>query len=206
METELKAMNPEPPKPDLPEPRRDDGSSKDDRPLLKSESGRISNENHHLEEMEKKFAAFVRNDVYGTMGRGELPLVEKVLLGIALVTLVPIRVMIAMSILLLYYVICRICTLFSAPNRDEVVEGEEQEDFAHMGGWRRAVIVLCGRFLSRLMLFVLGFYWINETYRDIQQPQPQPQSQSQSQSQPQDDKSSTQVCLYARATCFDYCS
>ncbi|KAF5943262.1 hypothetical protein HYC85_020904 [Camellia sinensis] len=36
--------------------------------------------------------AYVRNDVYGTMGRGELPWAEKFLLGIALLTLVPIRV------------------------------------------------------------------------------------------------------------------
>jgi len=63
--------------------------------------------------------------------------------------------------LLLYYTICRICTLFSVPNREE----GDQEDYAHMGGWRRNVIVQCGRALSRAMLFVFGFYWINQTYR-----------------------------------------
>ena len=78
-------------------------------------------------------------------------------------TLVPIRLLVAFTILVVYYLICRVCTLFSAPNR----EGEdEQEDYAHMGGWRRAVIVQCGRFLSRALLFTLGFYWINVTYRD----------------------------------------
>ncbi|XP_052306352.1 lysophospholipid acyltransferase LPEAT1 isoform X6 [Populus trichocarpa] len=171
METELKSMNPDPPKPEQPyTSSRDEGSySKDDRPLLKSEPNRVNSATteKNIEELEKKFAAFVRSDVYGPMGRGELPLVEKVLSAIAVVTLFPIRFVLALVILVVYYVICRVCTLFSAPNRDEE---EEQEDFAHMGGWRRAVIVWCGRFLSRLLLFVLGFYWICESYRDIELP------------------------------------
>ncbi|KAI5598314.1 hypothetical protein BDE02_02G123600 [Populus trichocarpa] len=171
METELKSMNPDPPKPEQPyTSSRDEGSySKDDRPLLKSEPNRVNSATteKNIEELEKKFAAFVRSDVYGPMGRGELPLVEKVLSAIAVVTLFPIRFVLALVILVVYYVICRVCTLFSAPNRDEE---EEQEDFAHMGGWRRAVIVWCGRFLSRLLLFVLGFYWISESYRDIELP------------------------------------
>ncbi|KDP38473.1 hypothetical protein JCGZ_04398 [Jatropha curcas] len=188
METELKDINLEPskskPQPQ-PQPEReqkpapDDGSGKDDRPLLKSDSNRISTES--IEELEKKFAAFVRNDVYGPMGRGELPLAEKVLLGIALVTLLPLRIVLAMTVLLSYYAVCRICTLFSAPNRDEE---EEQEDFAHMGGWRRTVIVWSGRFLSRTMLFVLGFYWIKETYRILEQPQNDDKDQSEEPERP----------------------
>lgn len=176
-------MNPDPPKPEQPDPAsRDDGSnSKDDRPLLKSDSNRISSTTgESIEELEKKFAAYVRNDVYGPMGRGELPLVEKVLLGIAVFTLVPIRFVLALIILVVYYIICRVCTLFSAPNRDEE---EEQEDFAHMGGWRRAVIVWCGRFLSRMLLFVLGFYWISVSYRDIELPD---QNKSSSQNEGKD--------------------
>lgn len=176
-------MNPDPPKPEQPDPAsRDDGSnSKDDRPLLKSDSNRISSTTgESIEELEKKFAAYVRNDVYGPMGRGELPLVEKVLLGIAVVTLVPIRFVLALIILVVYYIICRVCTLFSAPNRDEE---EEQEDFAHMGGWRRAVIVWWGRFLSRMLLFVLGFYWISVSYRDIELPD---QNKSSSQNEGKD--------------------
>ncbi|XP_011031546.1 PREDICTED: lysophospholipid acyltransferase LPEAT1 isoform X2 [Populus euphratica] len=183
MDTELKSMNPDPPKPEQPDPAsRDDGSnSKDDRPLLKSDSNRISSTTgESIEELEKKFAAYVRNDVYGPMGRGELPLAEKVLLGIAVVTLVPIRFVLALIILVVYYIICRVCTLFSAPNRDEE---EEQEDFAHMGGWRRAVIVWCGRFLSRMLLFVLGFYWISVSYRDIELPD---QNKSSSQNEGKD--------------------
>ncbi|XP_057468679.1 lysophospholipid acyltransferase LPEAT1-like [Actinidia eriantha] len=168
MESELKDLNPKStaPQPPPPDPI-DDGSAKDDRPLLKSDSSSSADASPRpvsaatIDELEKKYAAYVRNDVYGTMGRGELPWTEKLLLAIASVTLVPIRVVVGMAILVLYYVICRVCTLFSAPN-----QGEDQEDYAHMGGWRRAVIVQVGKFLSRVMLFVLGFYWINETYRD----------------------------------------
>lgn len=140
-------------------------SAKDDRPLLKPEDSAAAT-GESLEELEKKFAAYVRHDVYGPMGRGELPLVEKFLLGLAMATLVPIRVLVGMTVLVVYYLICRVCTLFLAPNREEGQDPEpEQEDYAHMGGWRRAVIVACGRFLSRVMLFVFGFYWIKETYR-----------------------------------------
>ncbi|GFP92705.1 lysophospholipid acyltransferase lpeat1 [Phtheirospermum japonicum] len=42
---------------------------------------------------------------------------------------------------------------------------DEQEDYAHLGGWRRAVIIQSGRYLSRVLLFVFGFYWISETSR-----------------------------------------
>ena len=156
METQMKDLNsktPVTPTSTHP-PSHDYSSTKDDRPLLKPES------TESIHEMEKKYAAYVRNDVYGVMGRGELPLKEKLLLGLALVTLVPIRVVLAMFVLILYYLICRICTLFSAPNRED-----EQEDYAHLGGWRRSVIVQSGRFFSRSMLFVFGFYWISETYR-----------------------------------------
>ncbi|KAL7081576.1 hypothetical protein ACP275_14G048500 [Erythranthe tilingii] len=113
------------------------------------------------EEMDNKYAAFVRRDVYGTMGRGDLPWPEKFLLGFAVVFLVPIRVAAAAYILVFYYLICRICTAFLAPNRED----GGQEDYAHMGGWRRAVIVQSGRFLSRVLLFVFGFYSISEANR-----------------------------------------
>ncbi|KAK9270982.1 hypothetical protein L1049_026570 [Liquidambar formosana] len=164
MESELKPLDSNS-KPQLLEPTADDGSTKDDRPLLKPVSTPPSPPivtPQTIQELEKKFGAYVRNDVYGTMGRGELPLKEKVLLGVALVTIVPIRLVLAVVILVFYYLICRVCTLFSVPNREE-----EQEDYAHMVGWRRAVIVQCGRFLSRAMLFVIGFYWIKETRRNL---------------------------------------
>ncbi|KAH0470662.1 hypothetical protein IEQ34_000385 [Dendrobium chrysotoxum] len=141
-----------------------DQSGKAEQPLLKSKSSASESQpaacvvSENFNAMEKKYGAFVRKDAYGIMGRGELPTVEKVLLGIAVVTLVPIRLAVGIFILVLYYVICRFCTLFSAPNRND-----EQEDYAHMTGWRRDVVVRCGRFLSRVMLFNFGFYWIEET-------------------------------------------
>ncbi|OMO87623.1 Phospholipid/glycerol acyltransferase [Corchorus capsularis] len=160
MESELKDLNSKPSK-TTQEPENlthDDACTKDDRPLLKPDSS----SSEDIQELEKKFAAYVRNDVYGTMGRGKLPLKEKLLLGIALVTLLPLRIILGMAVLVLYYLICKICTLFLAPNRED----EQQEDYAHMGGWRRAVIVSTGRFLSRALLFIVGFYWINESHRD----------------------------------------
>ncbi|XP_039061709.1 lysophospholipid acyltransferase LPEAT1-like [Hibiscus syriacus] len=164
MESELKDLNSKSDKIHPPDSTHDGASAKDDRPLLKSDSSSAASSaaaGYNIQELEKKFAAYVRNDVFGTMGRGELPLKEKFLLGIALVTLLPLRIVFGMAILVVFYLICRICTLFFAPNREE-----EQEDYAHLGGWRRAVIVRLGRFLSRSLLFVAGFYWINETPKD----------------------------------------
>ncbi|KAM7278705.1 hypothetical protein ACFE04_005839 [Oxalis oulophora] len=107
METELKDLHSK--------------SATDAIPLLKPKATATET----VEELEKKYAAYVRNDVYGQMGRGELPLEEKIL----------------------------VCTLFLPSNQD---------DYAHIGGWRRVVIVVSGRFLARLMLFVFGFYYIHE--------------------------------------------
>uniref|UniRef100_A0A7N1A5F6 Phospholipid/glycerol acyltransferase domain-containing protein n=1 Tax=Kalanchoe fedtschenkoi TaxID=63787 RepID=A0A7N1A5F6_KALFE len=164
MESELTAISSaNPTKPD-PLDTFDESNSKDDRPLLRpvpirSDDNRSQQANGDLE---NKYAAFVRKDAYGTMGRGDLPVGEKLMLGLALVTLVPVRVVLGFTILLVYYFICRAATLFKAPNREE---DNEQEDFVHMGGYRRLVIFQCGRFFSRVMLFVLGFYWIQVTIR-----------------------------------------
>ncbi|KAM7508131.1 hypothetical protein LguiA_018584 [Lonicera macranthoides] len=87
--------------------------------------------------MEEKFAIYVRHDVYGTMGRGGLPWTEKDLLGMALVL---VKVVLAMALLVVYYLICRLCAMFSDPNRED-----GQEDYTNMRGWRRAVIVQSGR-------------------------------------------------------------
>lgn len=151
MESELKTLTPAPPNP---QPERDD------RPLLPAKPSQTQimvPNNQSIEDMEKIYAAYVRHDVYGTMGRGDLPWTEKFLLGIGLVFVLPLRVVLAMVILVVYYLICRVCTVFRAPNRED-----EQEDYAHLGGWRRGVIVGTGRFLSRALLFVFGFYWIRK--------------------------------------------
>ncbi|KAL7616304.1 lysophospholipid acyltransferase LPEAT1 isoform X1 [Lactuca sativa] len=172
MDSQLKDLSSKPQSPTS-QPNLEDASDNDDLPLLsptaatttttttdddKSDS---STPRPSIEELEKKYAAYVRHDVYGTMGCGELPWPEKVLLGIALVTLLPLRVVLATTVVVLYYLICRMCTLFMAPNRED-----EQEDYAHMGGWRRTVLYWSGRVLSRIMLFAFGFYWIQETCRN----------------------------------------
>ncbi|XP_017258414.1 lysophospholipid acyltransferase LPEAT1 isoform X1 [Daucus carota subsp. sativus] len=143
MESELKPINPTSPK-------------SDDQPLLKPDPS--SPTRPDIRDLETKCAAYVRHDVYGTMGRGQIPWSEKVLIGFALITLLPLRVVLSLSILVVYYLICRVCTMFSKPSGDD-----EQEDYAHMGGWRQTVVVKSGMFLSRALLFVIGFYWIPET-------------------------------------------
>ncbi|KAK9756328.1 hypothetical protein RND81_01G089300 [Saponaria officinalis] len=179
MDTELKDLNPNPKNNQRQaEQITDEGN----RPLLKHDAQHSDDHRNNpnlpppskpttaaeLEEMEKKFAAYVRNDVYGPMGLGEVPLSEKLLLVVAMLTLVPLRLIIGITILVLYYLICKICTLFSTPNRSEEGEGHhQQEDYAHLGGWRRVVIVMSGRFLSRALLFTFGFYWIPETNRNL---------------------------------------
>jgi lysophosphatidylcholine acyltransferase/lyso-PAF acetyltransferase len=159
MESELEDLNPK----SNHTPHPDASANSDGRPLLKPDSTTttVTSTQPDIDELEKKFAAYVRNDVYGTMGLGELPLSEKLMLGFALVTLLPVRVLLSMTLLLLYYLICRICTMFSAPNRED----DEQEDYANIRGWKRTIIVQSGRYLSRSVLFVLGFYWIPETHQ-----------------------------------------
>ncbi|KAI8016730.1 Lysophospholipid acyltransferase LPEAT1 [Camellia lanceoleosa] len=78
----------------------DEGLSNDNHPLLKpGESIPLSSppiSTVNIEELGKKFIAFVRNDVYGTMDRGELPWTKKVLLRIAFLSLILIRVILVM--------------------------------------------------------------------------------------------------------------
>ncbi|KAJ3694034.1 hypothetical protein LUZ60_009514 [Juncus effusus] len=109
-------------------------------------------EHQILTQLEQKYAPFIRKDIYGPLGRGEIPLSEKVLLVIALFTVVPMRLAIGIWLIVVYYTICWFCTLFW--DLDEY----------YLVGWRRDVVVRTGRFLSRVMLFVLGFYWINEYF------------------------------------------
>ncbi|XP_071733241.1 lysophospholipid acyltransferase LPEAT1-like [Rutidosis leptorrhynchoides] len=154
MDTQLQDLSPK--------PQSESNSDHDNRPLLTTEPSQ------NIEELEKKYAAYVRHDVYGTMGRGELPWTEKVLLGFALVTIVPLRVVLATAVVVFYYLICRVCTLFIKPNNNENDDDDdEQEDYAHLGGWRRHVLYWSGRILSRVMLFAFGFIWIQETTKYV---------------------------------------
>lgn len=114
-----------------------------------------------LKEMEAKYAAYVRHDVYGNWGKRKISLLEKFQLLVALVTLCPLRIFSLFAVLVLFYVICKLCTLrVTASSSDE-----GQESFAHMTGVRRTIIVRSGRFLARSMLFMFGFYYIPVSYR-----------------------------------------
>jgi hypothetical protein len=114
-----------------------------------------------LKEMEVKYAAYVRHDVYGNWGMRKISLLEKLQLVVALVTLCPLRIFVLFGMLVLFYVICKVCTLRVAASSSD----EGQESFAHMTGVRRTIIVRSGRFLARAMLFTFGFYYIPVTYR-----------------------------------------
>lgn len=122
-----------------------------------------SEDSYNVEDsFEKRFDAFVRRDSYGPMGCGKLGMKEKVLLCVALVTLAPIRVVLVTMILMMHGLICKMCTLFAAP-----VGKDGNQDYAGLGGWRRTVVATSGRIVGRLLLFVLGFYWIRETHHNF---------------------------------------
>lgn len=106
-------------------------------------------EDQALTKQERNYAPFIRWDVYS---QGEIPFSEIALLAIALFTLVPIKLTIGVWLIAVYYTVCWFCTLYWDLDRYFLVS------------WRREVVVRVGRFLSRVMLFVLGFYWINEYY------------------------------------------
>lgn len=111
-------------------------------------------ETQTLIDLDRKYAPFVRRDAYSRGGRGgEISFSEKALLAAAMCTLVPIRLSIGVWLMAVYYAVCWFCTLFW-----------DLDECNYLVGWRREVVVRVGRFFSRVMLFVLGFYWINEYY------------------------------------------
>lgn len=99
--------------------------------VISSSNGGVSIQGHHqpkgrngtlpeiisLEEMEVKYAAYVRKDAYGTWGAGQWTPWEVVKLILAAVLLVPIRVALILATLVAFYLICRVCTLFRVPSQ-----------------------------------------------------------------------------------------
>ncbi|GJR85173.1 lysophospholipid acyltransferase LPEAT1 isoform X1 [Tanacetum coccineum] len=129
--------------------------------LINDDDTSTSEQEQEPESLDNKYAPFARHDMYGIMGRGRLPWSQKILFLVSLMTLLPLRVVFGTLVVCIYYLICKLCTLFLAPKKES-----EQEDYGHMGGWRRKVVFWFGRILSRLLLFVFGFYWIKETFRN----------------------------------------
>jgi hypothetical protein len=114
-----------------------------------------------VKEMEVKYAAYMRHDMYGNWGMNSVPVLEKVKLLLALLILCPIRFCLLLFFLVVFYLICKVCTLRVVASSND----EGQESFAHMTGARRAIVVRSGRFLARVMLFVFGFYNIHVVHR-----------------------------------------
>ncbi|KAH7373957.1 hypothetical protein KP509_17G080900 [Ceratopteris richardii] len=143
-----------------------------------------------LNEMETKFAAYVRHDRYGTMGTGDISVQEKAVLVFALLVLVPIKIVLLFLIVFTYYLICKLCTMGRSHSQNVSKEANDDssgarlnggytkssdhavpdvsvsspiqdETYADLGGLRRKIVVYAGRFLSRAILFVLGFFWIS---------------------------------------------
>ncbi|CAL4907618.1 unnamed protein product [Urochloa decumbens] len=133
------------------------------RPLLSSPSTSPSAAStmpvqESIEELDRRYAPYERRDAYGPMGLGPVGAAEAFRLAFAAVVLVPLRVVAGMLVLVVYYLVCRVCTL----RVEEEREGGEGDGYARLEGWRREGVVRCGRALARAMLFVFGFYWIRE--------------------------------------------
>ncbi|TKW12223.1 hypothetical protein SEVIR_5G023100v4 [Setaria viridis] len=105
------------------------------------------------EELDARYAPYARRDAYGTMGRRPLAPAEAARLALAAAVLLPLRFVAGMLVLLLYYLVCRVCTLCVESDRGR----------PRLAGWRRKAVLRSGCALSRAMLFVFGFYWIRET-------------------------------------------
>ncbi|KAK8457992.1 hypothetical protein SEVIR_3G281700v4 [Setaria viridis] len=133
------------------------------RPLLSSPSTSPSAAStapvqESIEELDRRYAPYARRDAYGPMGLGPVGAAEAFRLAFAAVVLVPLRVVAGMLVVVVYYLVCRVCTL----RVEEEREGGEGDGYARLEGWRREGVVWCGRALARAMLFVFGFYWIRE--------------------------------------------
>ncbi|RCV23655.1 hypothetical protein SETIT_5G024200v2 [Setaria italica] len=105
------------------------------------------------EELDARYAPYARRDAYGTMGRRPLAPAEAARLALAAAVLLPLRFVAGMLVLLLYYLVCRVCTLCVESDRGR----------PRLAGWRRKAVLRSGCALARAMLFVFGFYWIRET-------------------------------------------
>ncbi|CAN6328581.1 unnamed protein product [Urochloa humidicola] len=133
------------------------------RPLLSSPSTSPSAAStapvqESIEELDRRYAPYARRDAYGPMGLGPVGAAEAFRLAFAAVVLIPLRVVAGMLVLVVYYLVCRVCTL----RVEEEREGGEGDGYARLEGWRRDGVVRCGCALARAMLFVFGFYWIRE--------------------------------------------
>lgn len=110
--------------------------------------------------LEKQYPAFARTDIYGPMGAGPLSIVDTLRLWLGGLILFPLRLLIVILFVFIYYVICRVTLLglhSFRRNGGPAAEGNT--------GLRRTIIVGSGKRLARCVLFVIGFYRIKKVKR-----------------------------------------
>ncbi|XP_020171344.1 lysophospholipid acyltransferase LPEAT1 isoform X2 [Aegilops tauschii subsp. strangulata] len=127
-------------------PEGDEGGEEAVRPLLSGAPAEVEDE-----ELDIRYAPYARRDAYGPMGRGPLSAAQVARLVLAGVVLLPLRLVAGVLLVVAYYLVCRVCTLFV---------GGVGEGRPRLQGLRREAVLRAGRVLSRAMLFVFGFYWI----------------------------------------------
>ncbi|KAM3330324.1 hypothetical protein ACQJBY_026939 [Aegilops geniculata] len=127
-------------------PEGDEGGEEAVRPLLSGAPAEVEDE-----ELDIRYAPYARRDAYGPMGRGPLSAAQVARLVLAGVVLLPLRLVAGVLLVVAYYLVCRVCTLFV---------GGVGEGRPRLQGLRRETVLRAGRVLSRAMLFVFGFYWI----------------------------------------------
>ncbi|KAM0915957.1 hypothetical protein ACQ4PT_010477 [Festuca glaucescens] len=147
------------------QPEGGDGAGEAVRPLLSGAPAIEEDEDLHV-----RYAPYARRDAYGPMGRGPLPAAQVARLVFAAAVLLPLRLIAGMLLVVAYYLVCRVSTLFADV-------GEEGRPRLH--GWRREACLGAGRALSRAMLFVFGFYWIPVCDRSVPNAEDVPENQSE---------------------------
>ncbi|CAD6272443.1 unnamed protein product [Miscanthus lutarioriparius] len=103
------------------------------RPLLSSPSPSPSAASaapvlESIEELDRRYAPYARRDAYGPMGLGPVSAAEAARLAFAAVVLVPLRVVAGVLVLVVYYLVCRVCTL----RVEEEREGGEGDGYARL--------------------------------------------------------------------------
>ncbi|GAQ85809.1 acyltransferase [Klebsormidium nitens] len=110
--------------------------------------------------LEKQYPAFARTDIYGPMGAGPLSIVDTLRLWLGGLILFPLRLLVVVIIVFIYYLICRITLLrLHSFKRNSGPAAESAT------GLRRTIIVESGKRLARAVLFVIGFYHIKKVKR-----------------------------------------
>lgn len=146
-------------------PEGGEGGGEAVRPLLSGAPAEVEDE-----ELDIRYAPYLRRDAYGPMGRGPLSAAQVARLVLAGAVLLPLRLVAGVLLVVAYYLVCRVCTLFA---------GGVGEGRPRLQGLRREAVLRAGRVLSRAMLFVFGFYWIPVSDRSFPNAEDVPKDHSE---------------------------